>query len=486
MVTLPHEKILTMKIEEIKLTCRDDIFFKLPLARNLLLGKAEGRSLELYLDHLSRWNGFNESSPRKSGPTDFLRAFRELAGFARQKNHPAFAEPINLSVDGVPLNGSHRMALVIACEQLGLPVPELRFVTTESTNPPWNLRYFVEVGVTPSNVRLALLERMRALPASLLVIWPRAQAFREHVLQKFSVFSDSGIAFDLSLGPSETAGLVLTTYLDEEWSHNDSSNHGKVLEAGREGRVTVLPLHTEDQVALHRVKQLSRDMWDHEFQGIHTTDSKKEALRLASVVSHQPSVELLGYIDMSHAGAFKRRVIDPLEEAGLLAPGEVCISGSQILGVLGLRKPKDVDYLGSAEFDLKTWSKHEDHIESVGINLDDFLRREENWVFVFGVKVLSLRGYQELASKRGELKDLEAVKLIRTHPLSWKSLKSYAVPSGPKQSGKLRSLGPLQLGQESPSPTKLLLLYWAVSRVRLGRRRLMGRFRALRKMAKNR
>ena len=460
---------------EINLEYRDDIFFKLPLARDLLCGKTNQGNIDLYLDHLAKWNGFTEASPKKRGPQDFLDAFKSLSGFAKQESHPAFHEPIDLSRNSVPLNGSHRMSLAIACEQLEITPPSLSFRPTDSESPPWNLGHFVTLGVDSAYVRLALLERMAARPSSALVIWPCAQKYRDRILKEFSVLPSPGIAFHFTLDQPETAGLVLATYLDEQWASQDDAIQGKTQEVGRSGQVTVVPLYTDNQESLGTAKSKCRTIWDNEFQGIHTTDSTVEALRLLRVVSHDASLALLGHIDLAGARYFRDQVLRPLESGGPYFSGQIAITGSQILGPLGMRTPADIDYITESDLKFHEGNDHRDHLVSLGIDLNDFTRQDENWVYLFGVKTLSLEGYQTVISQRREPKDIQAMRMIQKHPLRWGNRRFSATVGYRHVTAGFRLIPPILQSKPAQKTPRFLALYWATARTRLALRKFKAK-----------
>lgn len=406
---------MEVNLEDLDLRGRDDVFFKVAFAR-ALLRSGSSPSVELdYLEHLARWNGFWEGTPRKRGSRDFVNSFQSMVQDFLNGNFERFAESIPLSVDGQPLNGSHRIALSIAASQLGLVPPRLSFEKTDLGNVRWTFSYFARLGVSSGNLRKAVLERITFLGSATLTIWPNAQKFKTQIAQIFSEISLPGISFEVRADRYTLSGIVETAYTGEVWAASDRGIESKVEEIGSSGIVTVVPLEKVAAAKIVAAKRAALNLWKNDFQGIHTTDTPLESYRLFSLISHHESIAMLNYIDRKAVRENFLQIMSRTQDTLSLSDFHMtCLSGSQVLGLLGIRKPADVDIISEGQGLLPESSDHSVYLKSFGIDALETLRNADNHFHFYGLKIMNVRTYLSLLKIRKEAKDKRVISLLES------------------------------------------------------------------------
>lgn len=402
-----------MDIEHLNLAGRDDIFFKVAFARALLSGASSASLIPDYLEHLSCWNGFWEEYPKKRGPQDFLDSFELMVEGYSGNSSERFSEPIPLSKGGQPLNGSHRIALSIAASQLGMRPPRLNFVNTDSPNVPWNFGYFARLGVRPETIRKAILERLAVRDTPMLIIWPRAQKHKEQIVELFARQGLLGVGFNVETNRNTLSGIIDTAYLREPWVQDVENLFAKVDEVGGSGTVCIVPLEAVPSSDLSAIKAEARRLWGNQFQGIHTTDNVNEAYRLFSAVSHSESVYILEILNRKAVRTDFIHIANSAEKNLSISDlNMTCLSGSQILGILGIRSPADVDVVSESPRSLPDSSDHKSYLRKYGIDPLEIVRDPDCHVYVYGLKIMNAEVYLKLIRRRSEPKDKKIIRKL--------------------------------------------------------------------------
>lgn len=140
---------------------RDDVWFKVPLARDILLGRTSEFATALYQEHLYRWNNFSEESPLKRGVDEYMEHFLGLAkSMASSRGMSGEFDPIPVSANGVPLDGSHRLSLMIAASELGLGWSKSATKSEQRDSPNFSWEFFARKGVHPSALLAAITQKV--------------------------------------------------------------------------------------------------------------------------------------------------------------------------------------------------------------------------------------------------------------------------------------------------------------------------------------
>lgn len=405
---------MLIELDDLNLEGRDDIFLKLGFARALLTGHEDPFSEFAYLEHLACWNHFSEEEPRKSGPEDFLAAFRAMADDLMSGNFLTLQDSIPVNENYQPQNGAHRISLLLAAKQLGIATSPASFQVLPRLDRSWNFDFFRRRGLSPASIRLGLLEKSRAGRLTTLIVWPRASGYMSEIE---SVLDSEGLSnrlsFDLVLDRQQILGLVAHAYWGEAWAKGYGGLRSKSVEAGLEGgvRVTFLP-PLSGSTARH-LKERMRSKWEGKFQGVHTSDGPEDCHRLVTLTTDGDSLRFLRFISWSYVfGKFAQL----LETARLNLGGSrrpfFAFSGSLIIALAGGREPADTDFvIADSDDGILEWSNHRSYLRGLGLDGDDIVLNPTKHVWFLGYRFIHPRVYDYICSVRRERKDFASTPL---------------------------------------------------------------------------
>ena len=395
---------------------RDSVFVKIGLARAFLASYHSEFAELTYLDHLYWWNDFYEDYPKKRGPKDFVGEFRELAKSVTQHGFLADYPGIGRNSEGQMVSGSHRMALHLALTQLGMS--QSSPVVTEIDFPlqDYSLHAFHKAGLHPAAHRQAVLEKInffRENHVPIVVIWPKAQPHREEILATLrGRWPHLATVYDVTLRSQALHNFISLVYRDEDWSDTSRGISGKFLDvAGSTDStpVSIVVLEPGTGDSLRDLKEEIRSLWQGKFQGIHTTDSWEESLRVFSTLSSAKSSALLGLIEPKVFMSAQKELPQFCGEADQnpLGPIGYAVSGSQWLQLFGIRKRNDFDAvsLDAAGFPEYV-SNHNGYVEDFGFSAQQLLTEPQNHIWFMGKKHVSPWVYSRIIALRGEQKDI--------------------------------------------------------------------------------
>lgn len=394
---------------------RDDVFFKFPLARALLTGSESEFGKATYLEHLFWWNKFYEDEPLKKGPEEFLTSFRELSSSVRSFGLSSDFAPLLINGEGQLVGASHRIALHLVGTQLELERAKLDFNVSERPSWDYSFSFFAEKGVAPDVVRRAALEKIGHFiepHVPVLVVWPRARAWIEEIaIMVEQEFPSVRFRQDLELDLQGLRNLVSLSYCEESWAQKPSGTLNKTTEVREQGGVqpvSVFLLEPASPGKVHELKSRIRSIWGHEFQGVHSTDSARESIRVYSSLAFPESVAVLEAVSPSRLVGVQKRLIGALPELKDQrgAVMRLAISGSQWLDILGLRRAGDVDVLSFDDQSFrKVHSNDNTFLRKFGVDpLTTLTEPHLHW-WVAGTKFVAPTIYLKVMSERAAPKD---------------------------------------------------------------------------------
>lgn len=399
---------------------RDCVFIKLPLARALLTG-IDSEVAELsYLDHLFRWNNFYEDYPKKRGPNDFLNEFRQLADSVKENGFIDQSPRIAKNADGQLASGSHRMSIHLALTQLGIVHQAPTIDEVDFPSQDYGLHAFQKSGLHAISARQATIEKInffREECVPLVIIWPKAQRYRKKILDVLSEkYPYLTTGYDVKLYSRGLKNLVSLVYRDEDWAKSPRGVTGKFVDVAGDSDgdpVTMIVLDPMGANDLRNLKEEIRGIWGSTFQGIHTTDSWEESLRIFSTLSSRKSSALLEMVDPKLFSTAQQELISELGQVddSLIGPVGYAVSGSQWLHLLGIRSRNDFDFIASEMCQLNAKMRsHNGYLGDFGFPFEVLVSEPQNHVWVMGRKHVSPWVYSKLISERGEVKDLLSIK----------------------------------------------------------------------------
>lgn len=396
-------------------TLRDDVWFKVPLARDLLLGRTTRFASLMYAEHLFHWNRFYEESPRKIGLQQYLTHFSDLAqSMATSGGFDARFNPMPVTRSGVALDGSHRMALHTAARELRLGWTQPTTDVKNAEPPSYGWDYFHNKGVHQDVLIAAITQKVvsDAEHVPMLLIWPRAMEYEAEIWKVLqSALPAASISIHCQLNSVGIQNVVTLAYRDESWAQKMSGIARKASrEAGSnqsDASVSVVPLPWVSQSDLKDLKQDIRRIWHEEFQGVHTSDTRPESIRIWTSLSSVQSVAGLNTIPPKKYHQ-KIREFGPLAETSCnlpFGPSSMAVSGSQWLDLRGIRSSRDVDLISDEDLLTGVEFSHNEYLPRFGISPTEILYDPDKHIWLFGLKFLSPDIYLYIMSIRNESKD---------------------------------------------------------------------------------
>lgn len=396
---------------------RDDVFFKLPLARSLIRGHNSRYFETVYIEHLYWWNRFYERYPQKRGKNSFLTAFSDLADSLSERGFVDSEGNAELNIEGQLKNGSHRISLTLAAEQLGknLGSPGLEYDETGAVD--YSLSFFLQQGVNLDVIREATIEKInywRNPHVSVLLIWPRGQEYRREILAAVSEGRGKAqIVYDVRLSQRGIRNLISLTYSGEDWAKAPGGLSLKQkldFSDSKEMTVSMVVLEPKSSQEINELKLDLRKLWGNRFQGVHTTDSWSESLRVYTTLSSEKSLATLNQV---HESIFSTKLVDfdsiaKMVSSDRLGPLETGLSGSQWLELAGIRRSKDIDMISiQGQEKLISETNHNGYLKRFGFDATKILEEPHLHLWTMGVKTIAPWVYMSIIDQRNEPKDRE-------------------------------------------------------------------------------
>lgn len=378
---------------------RLDLIPKINLAQQLFEMRPPEMASREYREIIRVFSGGTFREPGQESKRDFesfMRAFSELVTSIRQQGFVAEKSVVAVSRDGIPLDGSHRIAAAIAC---GTPITIAQF---DIAGPDYGFSYFLKGGVDEYVLDGYLLETMRYRnDHDSFIIWPKKHDETLRQL-KAQIQAQGGGILRSQTTTANWPGLVALVadiYRDHHWVGNGASGYRgaqqKALSVFAEP--CKVSLVTTTGTTANAVKERVRELHGQGNDTLHSTDTPKESLSVASSLLSPQTRHFLQHGNMLR---FPRtlRLIDELRttvhevtDAG----DHLAVVGSAVLGIYGLRAPNDIDILaGPAVKDLPwppTIGLHNEYIRYYGFDdVGAFLQDSRAFINLMGLRFQSL------------------------------------------------------------------------------------------------
>lgn len=356
----------------------------------------------------------------KSGIGQFRTAFHSLLRELDPNDVPA------VPVDGswTAFDGAHRIAAAIVMNRrvhvarIESPSKCLASATflagTTHGHPPCPAEILDEAAIEYCRVKQGL---------ALALIFPTAAS------EKFAINSLSragSIVYrkDIDLSPHGGGALLRQAYFGHAWLQDESKDSGFASKLKScfpfRGTVRVVLIDECEPNTLRSVKERIRSHYGVGNHSIHITDGDEEVLRLARVLFNQNSIDLLlmgiGELPRFHKMIFAYR--DWLEHSGLDEEA-VCIDGSAILALLGLRECRDIDFLFHGEEKALPAPPsgidcHNDFARYHHHAIPDLVGDPRLHCWYMGIKFCTPHLVSKMKERRNEAKDRADVILLRS------------------------------------------------------------------------
>jgi hypothetical protein len=406
---------------------RFDIALKTIYARYARDGLASKWAEQVYYEHLVRVTGPGQEIAEydgtgKSGFSSYCETFQSLLSPLDYNLIPAV--PIDQS--RVAFDGAHRIAAAIVTNrpiravQIDSPTPNpcyapvSFFATRQNRHPPCD----------PQIIDEGVIEYVRSKPGTAIaLIFPvvgSPQIATDQLKTIGKIVCQKVIPFTRQMG----ACLLHQVYNGHPWMDAQKNLPGFKSKVNScfpfPGLLLALLIDEFDVSQLRETKERIRNAYGLGNHSIHVTDTDDETLRTAQILFNANSLDLLK-ANISPTPGFLKNLINykTWMDTHDLDPNLFALDGSALLGLLGLREPRDLDFLSMQEADVlpATPDLVSCHNEAAAYHLSsiaDILGDPRLHAWYMGVKFCAPAVIMSMKRRRGEEKDRNDIGLLRT------------------------------------------------------------------------
>ncbi|MHA1796049.1 MAG: glycosyltransferase family 2 protein, partial [Promethearchaeota archaeon] len=281
---------------------RFDIAAKTLYARSLLKKTNVEFIKKLYLKHLEVWNGFEEKSPPKKGPEDFLSSFKALFKDIKETHFDAARGTIPV-INKSPINGAHRVASCVILDKLVTTheahISEGQAVSDFSYFK--NKRNFVKTGLDEKFLDEMALEFCRnknnlytitLFPSHDIPLRELENVIRENskiIYKKEAILTNLG-----------KLNYIHNLYYGESWIGTPTNHYAGIQEKSRlcfakGSDICVLLLESNDINKMIKLKEKLRIKCSTGKHSVHINDTQEETWRIATSVFNENSLHFLNH-----------------------------------------------------------------------------------------------------------------------------------------------------------------------------------------------
>jgi hypothetical protein len=387
---------------------------------------------DIYDNHIFAFNKYDEADGSgKKGINDFIHAFNQTLDSIKYDGFNGDRSIIALNESNIPIDGSHRLAACLLYKK------NVDTVVLKGSPVNFNFEFFLTRGLLRKYADAMAYEYCKLnCNTFIAIVYPVATG---HEAQLGEIFSKHGkIIYQKELllygeGPSN---LIKEVYRGEEWLGNweDNFKGAKIKSEpcfGNQNCVRVYVIESEKLSDINAAKQEIRKIFNLGNHSIHINDTHGETVRLSQILLNDNSIKLLNHMN---TWLVNRRFIEDLKlfknlvlESGYNIE-DFCLVGSATLGILGIRKPDDIDYLCSCDLELKgsrQINNHKDQIKYYPKTVDDIIYNPDNHFYFDGIKFISINQLIQMKQNRNEKKDIQDIESINQFLLVKKKLKNH-------------------------------------------------------------
>lgn len=407
----PEYKTYEISPTQLNLDKRIDIIIKLICIPQIVDSTNLNSSYleSLYKEHIKciTQGSFKEAgSDSKHSFELFKDEFKDLC-LSISKN--GFDEDISLvpvTSDFTPINGAHRIATAL---YYGVNIKIV--VIPEIKNVNYGLDFFRKRYLDERFINSAIIKLFEISDKYVLgVTWPASNISPEMLSRSFS---NNIIDIKTSMLTREGChNIVCEAYSEEAWLGTADNNYngawGKVVPClgnnNNPANFFILKLNDTDSVI--DLKESLRTKIGIGKHSIHICDDNIDSLPLLKYIyninfekivnnSHYKYTSLLKNIDSFSSYINKNDI----------KSSDIIFDSSALLGVLGLREPRDLDYLSFDDKNIPDADWHINYLKYHNDKLIDLLLDPQNHIYVYGYKFISPSAFKAFKKNRNEKKD---------------------------------------------------------------------------------
>lgn len=407
---------------------RFDLIYKILYLEHLNDSEENRQYYEsLYIDSIRYFNGFYEKEPLKQSKEDFLNSFRQNYMSIKQKGYDP-QQPIPINDNYQLYDGAHRLCIAYA---LNLDIP-VRFMAHEDI---FNYKFFMAKKMDSSLADIGALEYVKHNNNSYIAqVFPIVPAglddYIENVLNKYG-FVYYKKTFHVNY--NALVKIKQLNYGTEHWAGNKENDfaglkqHALECLEHRKMRVYVFVAASKADTILAK-KEIRDEIKKGNFP-IHISDDHEETQKLAEIYFNPSGIDWLNsspYRELPQISEIKSQ-FNEYCRTFQKDRNSICVSGSSILALYGLRKSMDIDCIHNDSETVEEWnliSSHDTEAKYYPDSFNHLVDRHHNYLMIDGIKFLTLKNMVGFKLRRHEFikdyKDIYYMVIVK----NWKKLKN--------------------------------------------------------------
>lgn len=379
---------------------------------------------EMYKAHIEAFSDGTYTEPgneEKTSSDVFFKAFDELINSIKDNGVLEEMSVVPVSPKGTIANGAHRVAIA---SYFDLSVP----CQNENYESVYNYKFFEERLLSPKYLDFMATRYIETLDkeVNLLIMWPAALQMKDkchRAVEYIESACGGAIVYSkkLKVNYNGLRNLMIHVYADGfDWA-GTIDNHFKGIqtktdECYADSKQMIVYAIEKSSDEVMQIKERVREIMGISKSACHSTDSVDDAVDLAHLFFNENSMHLMNYGKVDYDEALYKRIIEfknAIKEQVNGNNWRYIIDSSSVLGLYGLRRTNDLDYLTLCdEYLIDGFDDHSEYVKYYAKTKDELILNPENYLYAFGVKFVSLPVLKTFKTNRGEAKDKLDIKLI--------------------------------------------------------------------------
>lgn len=247
-------------------------------------------ALKIYGEHIKAFNPDLKEPGRtdKNNLQDFIQAFDELIDFFKDNSFDPAISLIPVSENGVPLDGSHRVA-ALAYYNKEVEILQFKNVFPKAD---FDFKYFLNRGLARDTADSIVKDSIHFIDNLFIAcLWPRMGDSVEKELainqftKQFSVFYTKSMQMSLE----KLSMFIYEIYDHQDWVGNKENNYAgarnKAMQCyGKSKTVDFIVFQAESLKDVVALKEAIRDIYNLDKHALHITDNKEESEEVLDLV----------------------------------------------------------------------------------------------------------------------------------------------------------------------------------------------------------
>ncbi|MCI8403022.1 MAG: hypothetical protein HFI38_13185 [Lachnospiraceae bacterium] len=328
---------------------------------------------------------------------------------------------IPVDCNGIIMDGAHRTAIAAF---LGIKVPIIRF---DVSSPAMGAELYRKRLASNADIEFALTEMCKWNDnLYLCCMWPAADSTKRKMAVDI-LKDEADLLYNkvIEMSMNGLSNLIPQIYLSHEWvgsiDNRFISAAPKIEGVSGNGNLEVFLFRSDSLVHVKQIKDQMRSIFGIDEHSLHITDYPDETLFIAQMLLNKNTVDFLNKANPFYYVHLNRRIYqyrESIKEVGGNI-NDYLIDSSSIMGLYGMRKPDDLDYLfvGKSEVDFndKSITNHIGEVEYYGNSVSDLVFNPVNYIYYAGLKIISLQTLVQFKKNRNTVKDREDIALINDY-----------------------------------------------------------------------